>query len=125
MTADALLLLGGHPGRIAIFEAVEALIGGLGESQMAVAKTQISWGNPKKFALLSLPRRAGQGGLILTFGLGRRLDHPRIDQTVEPYPDRWTHHVVLTGPEDVDETVADFLRQAYQFAQAKTRRRRI
>ena len=44
---------------------------------------------------------------------------------MEPYPDRWTHHVVLTGPEDVDETVADFLRQAYQFAQAKTRKRRI
>lgn len=124
MTAEVLTFLNAHPGRVAVFEAAEARIAALGESQMAVTKSQISWGNPLKFAFLSLPRYpAPDGALTLTFGLGHRLDHPRIAQAVEPYPNRWTHHVILAAPVDVDDTVAEFLRQSYDFAQAKRQRR--
>ncbi len=124
MTPEVLTFLSAHPGRIAVFEAVETQIAALGESQMAVGKSQISWGNPLKFAFLSLPRfPAPDGALTLTFGLGHRLDHPRIAQAVEPYPNRWTHHVLLAAPVDVDGTVAEFLRQSYEFSQAKRRRR--
>lgn len=124
MTPEALAFLNAHPGRIAVFEAVEARIAALGESQLAVTKSQISWGNPLKFAFLSLPRLpAPDGALTLTFGLDRRLDHPRIFQSVEPYPHRWTHHVILAAPVDVDDAVTEFLRQSYEFSRAKRRRR--
>ncbi len=127
MTAEVLAFLSAHPGRIAIFEAFASAVDALGESQMAVTKSQISWGNPKKFAFLSLPLRAGKGwppeGLIFTFGLGFRLDHPRVFQAVEPYPGRWTHHVVLGCPGDVDGDVEGFLAQSYEFSLHKRRRK--
>ena len=122
MTARVLEFLGGDPRRVALFEAAEAAVLALGESGMAVAKTQISWGNPKKFAFLSLPRRAGEGGLILTLGLGRRAEEPCIFQAVEPYPGRWTHHIALARPEDVDGVVRALLAEAYAFALSKKRR---
>ena len=96
-----------------------------GESTMKVSKTQISWGNPLQFAVLSQPRRAAQrriGALLATLGLGRRVEHPRILQAVEPYPGRWTHHLLLTAPEDVDGLLAAWLAEAYRFAREKQRR---
>lgn len=122
MTAQVLEFLRGDPRRIALFEAVEGAVLALGESGLAVAGTQISWGNPKKFAFLSLPRRAGAGGLVLTLGLGRRAEDPCVFQAVEPYPGRWTHHIALAGPEDVDGAVRALLAEAYTFALNKKRR---
>ena len=81
MTAEVLAFLGGEPGKIALFEAYEAAVLACGESTRKVTKTQISWGNPYLFAMLSHPRRAADrkaGALLATFGLNRRLDSPRI-----------------------------------------------
>lgn len=122
MTAEVLAFLGGDGGRTAIFQAVEGAVLACGDSRMAVGKTQISWGNPLKFAFLSLPRRAAPpGSLILTFGWDRRVDHPRILQAVEPYPGRWTHHVLLAGPEEVDGMLSAWLAAAYRVALEKRR----
>ena len=115
MTGEVLAFLGGDPGKIAIFEAYEGAVLSCGESAMRVAKTQISWGNPFLFAMLSHPRRAADrraGALLATFGLHRRLDSPRILQAVEPYPGRWTHHLLLARPEEVDGEVAAWLAEA-------------
>lgn len=62
------------------------------------------------------------GALLATLGLGRRVEHPRILQAVEPYPGRWTHHLLLTAPEDVDGLLAAWLAEAYRFAREKQRR---
>ena len=112
MTAEVLAFLGGAPGPISLFEAWEEAVLACGESTMKVSKTQISWGNPLQFAVLSQPRRAAQrrtGALLATLGLGRRVEHPHILQAVEPYPGRWTHHLLLTAPEDVDGLLAAWL----------------
>lgn len=122
MTGEVLTFLGGDPGRIALFEAMEAAVLACGESTMAVSKSQISWGNPKKFAFFSL-HHAPQGCAVATFGLGRRVDAPQIWQAVEPYPNRWTHHVLLAAPADVTPALGGWLKEAYTFAQAKGRRR--
>ena len=124
MTAEVLAFLGGEPGKIAIFEAYEGAVLSCGESRMKVSKTQISWGNPYLFAMLSQPRRASDrkaGALLATLGLNHRLDSPRILQAVEPYPGRWTHHLLLTGPEAVDGQLRAWLAEAYGFARAKGR----
>ena len=126
MTAEVLAFLGGHPGRIALFGAIEAAVEALGESTVEVRKTQISWKNPRLFAMLSLPPMAQQrkaGDLMLTFGLGERLDSSRLYQTVEPYPGRWTHHLFLARPEEVDGELQGWLADSYRFAQEKGRRR--
>lgn len=127
MTGPVLEFLGGSPGRIAIFEAVEAAVNALGENELSVQKTQLAWGNPRKFVFLSKPLHKGprfpERCLICTFGLSREARHPRIFQAVEPYPDRWTHHVALQTPADVDELLRDWLAEAYFFAKNKKRRR--
>ena len=117
MTAEVLAFFKGSPRQLSLFEAAEAAIFSCGESTMEVKKTQISWGNPLKFAFLSLLG----GDVILTFGLSRRVDHPKIFQAVEPYPGRWTHHVRLREEADLDETARAWLREAYSFAVAKRR----
>ena len=92
---------------------------------MRVSKTQISWGSPYLFAMLSLPRRAADrrsGALLATLGLNRRLDSPRVLQAVEPYPGRWTHHLLLTRPEEVDGELRAWLAEARAFALAKGRK---
>lgn len=123
MTAEVLAFLGGDGTRVAVFEAVEAAVLACGDSRMAVCKTQISWGNPLKFAFLSLPRRAAPpGSLLCTFGWERRVEHPRILQAVEPYPGRWVHHVLLTGPDEVDGELSSWLAAAYRFARQKRRK---
>ena len=125
MTGEVLAFLGGDPGKIAIFEAYEGAVLSCGESAMRVTKTQVSWGNPFLFAMLSHPRRAADrraGALLATFGLHRRLDSPRILQAVEPYPGRWTHHLLLARPEEVDGEVAAWLAEAWAFAREKGRK---
>ena len=124
MTAEILEFLRGDPGRISLFEAMEQAVDACGESTLSVAKTQISWGNPKKFAFFSLRTGGGvpKDGAVCTFGLGYRLEHPRIAHAVEPYPGRWTHHVVLARPEDVDAELRAWLAEAYTFARLKIRR---
>ena len=56
---------------------------------------------------------------MVTFGLGSRVEDPRIAVAVEPYPRRWTHHVLLSQPEEVDGQLLDWLREAYVFSQCK------
>ncbi len=51
-----------------------------------------------------------------TFGLGHRIQSPRIVESVEPYPNRWTHHVIIQSHSDIDEEIMDWLNQAYLFA---------
>lgn len=122
MNAEVLAFLGGEPGKIALFEAYEAAVLACGESTRKVTKTQISWGNPYLFAMLSHPRRAADrkaGALLATFGLNRRLDSPRILQAVEPYPGRWTHHILLTAAEEADGELMDWLAEARDFAVSK------
>ena len=47
---------------------------------------------------------------------------PRVVAASEPYPGRWTHHLLLTAPEDVDGLLAAWLAEAYRFAREKQRR---
>ena len=89
MTAEVLAFLGGAPGPISLFEAWEEAVLACGESTMKVSKTQISWGNPLQFAVLSQPRRAAQrriGALLATLGLGRRWSTPASSRPWSPIP---------------------------------------
>ena len=88
-----------------------------------VGKTQISLRNRHVFATVSLPWRRVKGWpseyLLLSLGLPYRKEHPRIALSVEPYPNRWTHHILLTQPSDLDDTLMDWVEEAYQFALTK------
>ena len=39
--------------------------------------------------------------------------------SVEPYPGRWTNHILITRPEEVDVELMEWLREAHNFALRK------
>jgi hypothetical protein len=53
---------------------------------------------------------------VLTVGLRRRDGSPRWKQIVEPYPGRFTHHLELRSPGEVDAEVEAWLREAWGLA---------
>lgn len=53
---------------------------------------------------------------MVTFGLGHRLDAPRVAVATEPHPGRWTHHVLVTDPVDIDDELMAWVREAYEFS---------
>ena len=57
--------------------------------------------------------------LTVTFGLRRRVASPRIDAAAEPYPGRWTHHVMIGSAEEADAELMEWIREAAASASGK------
>ena len=122
MTAEALLFFQDHPERIPLYAAFdEALERRLGPQAPRIQKTQITYVNPRVFACVSLPRKMGEKGFLLSLGLGYRLVSPRVSVATEPYPGRWTCHIPIHDFKELDDELMGWIVQAYQFALAKKR----
>lgn len=124
MSPDELLFFDKMPAMLPVYARLrEQLAAAYPDLGIRVGKSQISFRNRYGFAAASLPWRRVKGWpaeyLLVSFGLARRLDDPRIAQAVEPYPNRWTHHVLVQTPEEVDETLLRWIDEAYWFAQSK------
>ena len=94
-----------------------------GDCRIRVQKTQVTFSNRYNFACASLPVRRKRDWpahcLMVTFGLARRVDSPRIAVAVEPYPNRWTHHVLVEREADIDDELMGWVREAYDFSLSK------
>ena len=42
-------------------------------------------------------------------------------QVSEPYPGRWTHHLVIGSVEEIDDELMDWVREAYEYARSASR----
>ena len=121
---DVLAFFAGRPWALPLYEALFSQMEELfPEAAVKVQKSQISFYGRHLFAAVSLPLRRKKTWpeecLVVTFGRGSRVEDPRIAVAVEPYPRRWTHHVLLSQPEEVDGQLLDWLREAYVFSQCK------
>ena len=56
---------------------------------------------------------------MVTFGLGHRENHSRITVATEPYPNRWTHHVLISESDQIDAQLMAWLEEARTFARSK------
>ncbi len=122
--SDVLFFFDGKPTELALYQALErAMSARFPEASVKVQKSQISFYHRHLFAAASLPLRRRKEWpkecLLVTFGLSHRLSSPRIAVAVEPYPNRWTHHVVVAREEEIDGELLDWLAEAYDFAAAK------
>ena len=89
-----------------------------------VQKTQITFDNRHVFACVSFARvkrkaELPKGYMVITLGFPASLSSERIAAKTEPYPGRWTHHIVVSKPEDLDEELFSWVREAYDFADTK------
>lgn len=89
-----------------------------------VQKTQITYSNRHVFACVSFAkvRKAKERPpvyIVVTFGLAYKKESPRIDIATEPYPNRWTHHVLVSEEEQIDEELLGWVEEAVAFSAAK------
>lgn len=125
MSDDVLLFFSGHMPALPIYEALERrLLAGFPNTKILVQKTQITFKNRRVFACASfLPakRKAERPEPYLTVTFG--LDHPVYDKrvafAVEAQPDRWTHHVLVGGPGEIDDELMAWIGEAYVFSEGK------
>ena len=94
------------------------------ETRIKVQKTQISFSGRHMFACVSFMRPGRKADLparyfVLTLGLSYPLDSPRVAVKTEPYPGRWTTHIPVSAPEDLDRELFGWLDEAYAFAEKK------
>jgi hypothetical protein len=111
-----------QPKQKSLFLAVEQMIHSIGPATIQVMKSQISFGTHTKFAWvwLSPPsNKRPENSIVLTFGVGRHIESEQIVQAVEPYPGRWTHHVIIQNEADLNNDVNQWLREAYAFSQSR------
>ncbi len=88
------------------------------DTVVKVQKTQISFCGPKPFCWAWIPIRNGIKGrpeqyLIVSFGLNREIIHPRLIDTAQPYPNRWTHHTIISNSDDIDAQLMGWIGQAH------------
>ncbi len=125
MSEEELLFFDQHPGALPLYEAfVKRVLAEVDGVEIRVKKTQISFANRRNFACVSfLPVRRAQDRpkdyLVITFSLESPVSSPRIDVVTEPYPQRWTHHVLIAKPEEIDGELLEWVRQAASFSARK------
>lgn len=127
MDGGILFFFNGHEDALPLYEALEKkILAQIGGVKIKAQKTQIAFANRYGFAFVSfLPARPAKlrpkTYLTVTFGLDRRVDSPRIDRAVEPYPNRWTHHVLISDVSELDGELMGWIREAAEFSARKGR----
>ncbi len=122
---DEALFFDAVPGAYPIYRAFKgAVLKAYPEAQIRVQKTQITFYAPRVFACASLLRARRKAELphpwiTVTLGLPYRLESPRAAVCTEPYPGRWTTHIVVGSAEEIDGELLRWVGEAYDFAAAK------
>ena len=115
----------GKPEAKALFMAVERKIQAIGPAIIKVSKTQISFATRTQFAWVWMPlptdRKRPLHSLVLSFGCGRRIVNDQIVEAIEPYPGRWTHHVIIAEAADLTSAVDAWIREVYRFSETRGR----
>ena len=125
MNTDILFFFNDHMDALPLYERLERLIlEQIPGVKIKVSKTQISFSNKRGFAFVSFNpcRRVKQRPevwMTVTFGLSYQKVSPRIDIATEPYPNRWTHHVMVGGEDEIDDELMGWIREAAAFSASK------
>ena len=94
------------------------------ETEIRVQKTQISFYDVHMFACVSFLRvkkkkELPEPYLVVTLGMPYPLESPRVAVKTEPYPGRWTTHIVIGETEEIDGELLSWLKEAHDFAKNK------
>lgn len=124
MTADEILFWDRWPQLLPVYEAFrQCLAEAYPDMKTKVSKTQISFYNRHMFAMASPPVRRRKDWpkefVMVSFGLPYQVVSPRIAMSVEAYPKRWTHHVIVENAAAIDEALLAWIDAAYSFSECK------
>ena len=125
MSDDILLFFSQRMEALPLYKKLEEqVLTEIPDVKVKLAKTQISFSNKRGFAFVSFNpcRRAKErpaAWMTVSFGLGYRKEAERIDVATEPYPGRWTHHVMVGSKEEIDEELLGWIKEAASFSASK------
>ena len=122
--SDVLFFFQGRPLELSLYQLLfRRMEERFPRASVRVQKSQISFYGRHLFGAASLPVRRKRDWprecLVVTFGLDHRLDSPRVAVATEPYPRRWTHHVLVWEEGQIDGELMGWLQEAHDFAERK------
>ena len=121
---DVLFFFDGKPAELALYETLfRHMEEVFPDASVKVQKSQISFYGRHLFGAVSLPVRRKKNWpehcIVVTIGLSHPLESLRAAVSVEPYPGRWTNHVLVSEASQVDEELLEWLNEAWAFAESK------
>lgn len=125
MDEQVLLFFDKVPDALPLYAELERrILAEYPDTRIKVQKTQISFYNRHLFACVSFAKVCKKADrpdsyIVVTFGLEHRVDSPRIDIATEPYPNRWTHHVLISDLSEIDDELMGWIREAAEFSDRK------
>ena len=125
ISSDELFFFDEKPAALPLYEEfAKRILAEIDNVTVKVQKTQISFSNKYNFAFVSLlPVRKAKARpetwITLTFGLSYKKESPRIDVASEPYPNRWTHHMLISSVDEIDDELMGWIKEAAAFSAGK------
>ena len=125
MNIETMSFFGEHRDALPLYEGLEEqILAQIPDVKIKVSKTQITFANRRGFAFASFnpvrkAKERPEVWMTVTFGLSYRKESPRIDVATKPYPNRWTHHMLVQTPEEIDDELIGWIQEAYWFANTK------
>ena len=121
---DILAFFHEHAEAFSLYEPLEARLLAFPGTSIRVQKTQITFSNRHVYACVSFLRVRRKAELpdpylVLTLGMPYPLESGRVAVKTEPYPGRWTTHILLSRPDELDEELFSWVREAYDFSMNK------
>ncbi len=125
LSSDKVYFFDQHMDSLPLYEAFESSVRKeITDIRIKVQKTQISFYNRHLFACVSFARvrkkkDCPDSYIVITFGLNHKLESPRIEAVSEPYPNRWTHHVLVSDINEIDNELMGWIKEAAAFSGKK------
>ena len=125
MREEVLFFFDRHMEALPLYESFEnRVINEIEDVRIKVQKSQISFYNRHLFACASFARvrkkkECPPVWLVITIGLNHKLESPRVEIATEPYPGRWTHHLLISDVEEIDDELMAWVKEAADFSNRK------
>lgn len=125
MSEEVLYFFDKHPDALPLYETFEDKVRNIvSDVRIKVQKTQISFYNKHMFACVSFARvrkkkDCPENFIVVTISLNHKLESPRVDIATELYPNRWTHHLLISDMSEIDEELMEWVEEAAEFAARK------
>lgn len=122
---DELMFFDKQPTAVPLYEVfARGLFEMFPSTSMRVQKSQITFSNRHVYACVSFARVKKKAELpdpylVITLGLSYPLNSNRVAVKTEPYPGRWTTHLVVGSASELDDELFSWVKQAYEFAEEK------
>ena len=125
MDEQALFFFQDNLGALPLYQKFEEQVCAAIENvTIKTQKTQVSFYNRHMFGCVSFAKVRKKSlrpdhYIVVTFGLDHEIQSPRIDVATEVRSNRWTHHVLISDPSEIDDELMGWVKEASIFSDAR------